>query len=396
MWIRGALILTGVAVRRRNARAIGELFAAEAGKFVSVSAGDSLETVMAAHGSGAVAASKTGGLILNIDVGGGTTKLAVCENGAVVHVTAVEAGARLIVVDDCDKIIRLEEFGARALRGKFGLGDNLCTEKRTEIAQLLALRIMAAAVGLQDDAFLRLPTLPQGLKFDGVIVSGGVSEYFYEISDEEFGDLGPALARALRQEIDAADWPVLPHVDGIRATVVGASQYTVQVSGSTVYLDPEETLPMRNVVTIRPKIELGDVIDMHAVAEAVGAELRLNNLDDGHQPVAIALHWEGSATYARLDAFSRGLVVGMTPVLEKNHPLNIVTDGDIGGLLGMHCRENNLTQNAIVSIDGIALTSFDFVDIGEVIRATGSVPVVIKSLVFPGEAAGSSKGNYDE
>src|SRR6202040_115341 len=49
----GALILTGVAVRRRNARKIGELFARQAGKMVAVSAGDSLETVMAAYGSGA-------------------------------------------------------------------------------------------------------------------------------------------------------------------------------------------------------------------------------------------------------------------------------------------------------------------------------------------------------
>ena len=49
----GALILTGVAVRRSNARAIGELFAAQAGKFVAVSAGDALETTLAAMGSGA-------------------------------------------------------------------------------------------------------------------------------------------------------------------------------------------------------------------------------------------------------------------------------------------------------------------------------------------------------
>src|SRR5262245_48938235 len=53
----GALILTGVAVRRSNARAIGELFAKQAGKLVAVSAGDSLETVMAAYGSGAAARS---------------------------------------------------------------------------------------------------------------------------------------------------------------------------------------------------------------------------------------------------------------------------------------------------------------------------------------------------
>src|SRR4051795_13417158 len=49
----GALILTGVAVLRKNARAIGDLFARQAGKLVAVSAGDSLETVMAAYGSGA-------------------------------------------------------------------------------------------------------------------------------------------------------------------------------------------------------------------------------------------------------------------------------------------------------------------------------------------------------
>src|SRR5579863_8665072 len=54
----GALILTGVAARRSNARAIGDLFAREAGRMVAVSAGDSLETIMAAHGSGAVARSR--------------------------------------------------------------------------------------------------------------------------------------------------------------------------------------------------------------------------------------------------------------------------------------------------------------------------------------------------
>src|ERR1700726_1394519 len=75
----GALILTGVAVRRRNARAIGELFARQAGKMVAVSAGDSLETVMAAHGSGAVARSiRDQTSIMNVDVGGGTSKIAVC------------------------------------------------------------------------------------------------------------------------------------------------------------------------------------------------------------------------------------------------------------------------------------------------------------------------------
>jgi len=90
----GALILTGVAVLRRNARAIGELFATDAGKFVAVSAGDGLEATMAAHGSGAAARSgEIEGTVLNMDVGGGTTKVARCSQGYVDQVTAVEGGA---------------------------------------------------------------------------------------------------------------------------------------------------------------------------------------------------------------------------------------------------------------------------------------------------------------
>src|SRR5580693_4375187 len=108
----GALILTGVAVRRSNARRIGELFAGQAGKLVAVSAGDNLETVMAAYGSGAVARSiRDRATIMNVDVGGGTSKIAVCRDGAVVAITAVDVGARLVCTDAAGRITRLEEAG---------------------------------------------------------------------------------------------------------------------------------------------------------------------------------------------------------------------------------------------------------------------------------------------
>src|SRR5271154_657312 len=110
----GALILTGVAVRRRNAKAIGELFARQAGRMVAVSAGDSLESVMAAYGSGAVARSiRNGAPVMNVDVGGGTAKIAVCADGKVTDVTALDVGARLIVLDGERRIVRLEEAGRR-------------------------------------------------------------------------------------------------------------------------------------------------------------------------------------------------------------------------------------------------------------------------------------------
>src|SRR5499433_1417681 len=110
----GALILTGVAVRRTNARAIGELFARQAGKMVAVSAGDSLETVMAAYGSGAVARSiRDQCTVMNIDVGGGTSKIAACADGKVIDVAAVDVGARLVCLEPDGRIVRVEEAGRR-------------------------------------------------------------------------------------------------------------------------------------------------------------------------------------------------------------------------------------------------------------------------------------------
>src|SRR5437667_9024394 len=110
----GALILTGVAVRRSNARAIGELFAAQAGKFVSVSAGDALEATLAAFGSGGAARSiRESARVMNVDIGGGTSKIAVCEAGDVVEMTAADIGARILSFDSEGRVRRIEEGGRR-------------------------------------------------------------------------------------------------------------------------------------------------------------------------------------------------------------------------------------------------------------------------------------------
>src|SRR5436309_7921361 len=117
----GALILTGVAVRRSNARAIGELFAAQAGKFVSVSAGDALEATLAAFGSGACARSiRDSTRVMNVDIGGGTSKIAVCEAGDVVETTAADIGARIVSFDSEGRVKRIEDAGRR-LASEVGL-----------------------------------------------------------------------------------------------------------------------------------------------------------------------------------------------------------------------------------------------------------------------------------
>jgi ethanolamine utilization protein EutA len=385
----GALILTGVAVRRGNARAIGELFSAQAGKFVAVSAGDGLETLMAAHASGALAQSAAGGApVMNIDIGGGTTKIALCAGGDVESMTALEAGARLLVFDDQGRIERIEPFGRRYL-DELGLaltvGDVCEPAARRAVAGRMAERIMEAAGGADLARWLRLPPLGGGTP-SRVTFSGGVSEYIYGREAGEYHDLGPDLGAAVRLQFEQQRTRIVPVEQGIRATVVGASQYTVQVSGSTIFLDPPDILPVRNIPAIAPDLDLsGAEIDQEAVTTAIAVALARMDLGHGEEAVAVTIPWQGSASFQRLRGLSRGVIAGLRPVLEHGHPLILVVDGDIGGLFGMHCRQEEDLANPVISIDGIELNEFDFIDIGEVLRATGAVPVVIKSLLFPGE-----------
>ena len=94
--IAGAVIITGEAAKKQNAENILSLFAEESGKFVCATAGPRFEAILAAHGSGAVSISRRKGAIMNIDLGGGTTKIAIVESGSVVEVACTNIGARLV------------------------------------------------------------------------------------------------------------------------------------------------------------------------------------------------------------------------------------------------------------------------------------------------------------
>ena len=388
----GALILTGVAVRRRNARAIGDLFAQEAGKFVAVSAGDGLEATMAAHGSGAVAHSgKIGGVVLNIDIGGGTSKFAICNNGKVQEVSAIDIGARLLAFDKDNAIVRIEE-AARKHAGWAGfsveLGQKIPEEQiRKMVSGMIdKLFAMLKPESITEDikGLLRLPPLTFRGEIDCVMFSGGVSEFIYNRTKTSFGDLGPFFASEVHQHTGDLGLFVMEPAARIRATVIGASQYTVQVSGNTIFITPEDAVPIRNVAVVAPEFPLDkDDFTQEAVRDATLNALRRLDLLHGRQPVAVAFHWGGSATFVRLQLFCSGVAEGLKDIFAKGHPLVLVNDGDIGGIIGLHFQEELHLQNPIISVDGIPLNDFDYIDIGALIPSSGAVPVVIKSLIFP-------------
>jgi ethanolamine utilization protein EutA len=123
------------------------------------------------------------------------------------------------------------------------------------------------------------------------------------------------------------------------------------------------------------------------VAEAIKTVLKRLDLAEADTAVAVFVPWRGSATFQRLDGFCQGVVDGLAGILADGHPLVLAGDGDVGGLMGIHLREEIQLDNAIVSVDGLELKEFDYVDIGAMLPNSGAVPVVIKSLIFPGSAA---------
>lgn len=385
----GALILTGTASGKTNARAIGELFACKTGRFVAVAAGDGLETTLSAHGSGAVAASARAGVrVMNVDIGGGTSKIAVCEDGAVVDLTAVDVGARLVRFDSQGRVTHIEPGGLLHAKAAGLVIDEAPARGALEamaisMAASLFEACGGAALSEATRSLLRLPPLREGRNPDQLRFSGGVAEYMYGREARHFGDLGPLLADAVLALM--RPWgPVLLDGDqGIRATVIGASQHSVQLSGNTIFIDKASTLPLTSLPVIVPEVAMdGEVIEAGAVAAAIGDALIRLDLAACESPLALGYRWQGSATHARLASFCAGVAAGLALYLERGHPLVLVGDSDVGGLVGIHARENT-KASAVVSIDGVVVRELDYIDIGELLQVSGGVPVVVKSLVFP-------------
>jgi ethanolamine utilization protein EutA len=389
----GVVILTGEALRRENAAAIAALLAEQRGDFVTATAGHHMESMLAAYGSGASKVSYEEGLrILNIDIGGGTTKLAIVDKGHVTATAALHIGGRLQVVDEIGRIVRLDpagRFHAREAGFYWSRGDVLSPPQLDKVAESMADLLVAALIQRPvphaiEHLYLTDP-IPELSRIDGVMFSGGVGEYVYGREDRDFGDMGRRLGRAIRRRLDAGalPWPLLPAGECIRATALGASEYSVQLSGNTSYISkPGELLPRRNLQVLQPAYECEEVIDPRRLAHAIRAHFTAFDLIEGEGEVALALRWQGAPAYERVLAFAEGIRHGLAVTIERRKPLYIMLDGDVAQTLGAILREELLVESEILAIDGVVLRDFDYIDLGRIRMPSYTVPVTIKSLVF--------------
>jgi ethanolamine utilization protein EutA len=378
----GAVITTGEAARQENASAIVALFSGQAGKFVCATAGHHLESLLAAHGSGAVRRSREPAtpLVLNIDIGGGTTKLAVCREGRVEETAAIDIGARLFAWDTAGTVTMATRAGGRVAREagvKIAPGDPRDDRALEAVADRIADQALRVALGTPfDDAgiWLTEPLLTAG-PFPVVVFSGGVGEYINGWQDREYGDLGRLLGQAILRR--SAGLTALRPVESIRATCIGASQYTVQVSGDTLFLSDPGILPLRDLAAIAVHPEAPD-------PAAIAAEIRrgLTRLDREDGSFALAIRWRHGPTYAALNALCTGIADGTRDRLPAGAPLVVVLDADVAGIVGQILESERHVSSPLVCIDQIALSDLDFIDIGTVVPEHAVVPVVVKSLVF--------------
>jgi ethanolamine utilization protein EutA len=379
----GAVIITGEAARRDNAAKIADLFADESGKFVCATAGPTLETIMAAHGSGAVRQSRDQGLtLLNIDVGGGTTKISVIEEGRIRATAAVNIGARLVAHNGAGKITRLEKGGRRLLED-LGSPLDFGAEMPGDLPERLANRMARAlfdalTTGKEpwEDFYITagLCALPE---IDGILFSGGVSEYIYGRERASFGDLGPDLGREIKRQAEERGFAICEAGEGIRATVIGASQYTVQLSGETIFVPEGFALPVRNLRVFAVQTDWQAPI-AERVEQAVARTLGERDPEVRGSPFALAFSTPAFVGYGAVRDMANGIDRAFARLGAEGRPVALVFGQNVGQVVGaMLSAKWNMP-----CIDEVTLSELDFIDVGQVVPDEGFVPVVIKSLAF--------------
>jgi ethanolamine utilization protein EutA len=215
---------------------------------------------------------------------------------------------------------------------------------------------------------------------DYLIFSGGVSEYVYQHDDTAYGDLGPLVGAAVRDRLRdvPAKLAVQEPAEGIRATVIGAGEYTVQASGVTSYLSDLEVLPAFGLKVVKAAVN-----HHQSLANSLVAALAKFDVTRFTEGLAIALALEELPTYQVVRHMAQEIHNLMEGSTDPGMPLYLVLDADIAKSLGGILKEELNLPGAIIAVDGIDVGDLDYVDIGRPMGVSESLPVTVKSLMFP-------------
>lgn len=391
--VSGAAIITGETAKIRNAESVVSRISSLAGQFVVASAGPNYESVLAGRGSGAADYSKlTGKVVCNVDVGGGTTNIVIFKNGQVKATSALSVGGRLVSLTSDLKILKLTD-SARLLFKQLNIsaepGNALSAEHVSTLSHLAA-DLIYDAITENSWAHPLLITEPLCIEepIEEIWFTGGVAEIMSKLtsisSDTAYGDIGVFLARSILTKMQSANAKHLVPPNPIRATVLGASVHTLQLSGSTVWVSAG-VLPLRDVPIVEPTLPTGAVLGAGLTGEvlvrAIAQSLERLDRSWDRECVAISLPGVGRADYGTIKLWG-SLLTDAFKHFRAREPYIIICAHDVGSALGQTLRSDN-PGLALVCLDGVGLGSGgDFIDIGAPLAGGSAVPVVLKTLVF--------------
>jgi ethanolamine utilization protein EutA len=371
----GAIIITGETSRKENARAVLEALSDFAGEFVVATAGPDLESILAARGAQAVEYSaKTGKTVLHMDIGGGTSNLALIEDGTIIRTGCLNVGGRLVKFDEQGVVTYLSPVlsGLTDLKA----GSPATAQQIENLAQTLAKALeMAAGLRPPTELLDRLWTAETAHRaahwpsHDSNMVisfSGGVADCIEaDHPPLAFGDMGPALGRAIRAS-RLCQGPYVLGQETIRATVIGAGCHSAQLSGSTVF-HRNVVFPLKNlpVVTIsaaeQEQSDLPDLIRSRFAVQDTAAVLAMPGFS--------------AAGYGQIAALADAIAANL-----PSGPVYLALEQDMAKALGQALALRLRPERSLLCLDRIRLEEGSFLDVAAPIGP--ALPVVIKTLVL--------------
>jgi ethanolamine utilization protein EutA len=387
----GGALITGLAAQSSNAEAITRLIEARLADAVIATADDPrLEAWLAFMGNcREISKSQAAVPIVNVDIGGGTTNLALGVDAQVVATCSLFVGARHFQFGRGGyRLERLSHFAA-ALLESLGIrrspGDLLSP---AEIAAIVAfyVEMIEDAVGGESNGSeraiaLRHVQVPWSQSSHDranapITLSGGVGQLVYRqlAGDDggvttQFGDLGGELAAGIVRSAKLAGRIAALKPQGLgRATVYGLLEHSAQLSGSTLYLPEPAWLPLKNV-------------------PIVGCVNARTTADELHTVFELATR--GAAGCVRVDVDERdpgaardlgtrlaGLLAARP--LQPGQTLVVLAAGNVGKVLGNYITAWGTLAARVVVIDEIPARDAQFIRLGR--QNEGIVPVWLYAL----------------
>jgi len=386
----GAVIITGETARKENANEVLHSLSGFAGDFVVATAGPDLESIISAKGAGAQSYSKEHSTsVVNLDIGGGTTNLALFVRGDLMDTGCLDIGGRLVKMDSNNKIIYIAPKIEKLIKEKsidLNLGDTATVNKLRPVVKEMVELIKETLFLKDKDKLLDMIVTNKTIKNYGniscVSFSGGVADYIYneeEIDDYfKYNDIGILLGNEIKNSDIFQNLKLIKSEETIRATVVGAGSHTTDISGSTITYT-EENFPIKNlpVLKLTKEEEVKNIL-----SKSVKDKLNWFKLENDLQNVAIAIEGKKNPSFIEINETAKELVDGMLDLIDKKVPLVIIVENDMAKALGQSiCALLNYKKN-IICIDNINVDNGDYIDIGKPIANGKVLPVVIKTLVF--------------